>query len=73
MGDFLEFIFNVLSMSWTKFKLAAGAIATLAVGAAVSELWPFDTDKTVVMNTFMVLSMALFGGIYLYRRFWKAV
>jgi hypothetical protein len=73
MGDVLEFITTVLSMSWTEFKLFAGGIATLAVGAAVSELWPFDTDKTVVMNTFMVLSMALFGGIYLYRRFWKAL
>ena len=72
MDDLLEFIFDLLSMSWTEFKLFLGAVATLGMGAAVSELWPFGTDKTVVMNTFMVLSMALFGGIYLYRRFWKA-
>ena len=72
MGDVLEFIFTFLLMSLSEFRYFAGAIATLALGVAVCELWPFDTDKTVIINTLMVVSTALFGGIYLYRRFCKA-
>jgi len=72
MSDFIDFIFDLLTMSWVDFKIYAGGIATIGAGALVSAFWPFDTDKTLVMNSFMVFSMMLFGGILLYRLFRKA-
>ncbi|MDB5616014.1 hypothetical protein [Tardiphaga sp.] len=72
MDDIVDFIFELLWMSWMEFRLFVGVIGA---GVAISEWWPFDTDKatdkTMVMNTFVVSSMLLCGGIFVYRRFWK--
>ena len=68
MSDIIDFVIDLLSACCMEFRLF---LVTLGIGLMVSEHWQIGTDRPAVINTFAVLLIALFAGIFLYRRFWK--